>query len=94
MGRESSIRVLVHKHAAAPTREDGEAFYFTPTQAGLAWWGLHALRTQIAELPESFPYDEEYADALRCRADAIDWVTKAMTALAAHAKNHKVEIAH
>lgn len=94
MGRDNSIRVLVRKHAEAPTRENAEALLLTPTQAALTWWALHALRETIAEIPVGGPYDDEYADILRCRADAIDWAHKAMQELADQCRKHKVEIAH
>jgi hypothetical protein len=50
------------------------------------------LRTRIAEMPTPSPYDDEYADELRCKADAIDWATKTMPALATHARKHGVEV--
>jgi hypothetical protein len=94
MGRDNSISVIVRKHAEAPTRENAEALMLTPTQAALTWWALHGLRETVATIPVGRPYDDEYADILRCRADAIDWATQTMIWLAEHCKNNKVEIAH
>ena len=92
MSRECSLRNVVRKHAEASTRDDAECFLLTPAQAALVWWALDMLRTRIAEMSTPSPYDDEYADELRCKADAIDWASKTMPTLATHARKHKVEV--
>jgi hypothetical protein len=91
MSREYSIRNVVRQHAGADTRENTRMFPMTPSQAGLAWWGLFLLVHELGNIP-GHPGDEGFSDDLRCYADAIDWSHKTMQALAVHAKESKVEV--
>lgn len=92
MSREYSIRQVVRQHADASTQDGKQEFYFTPSQACLAWWGLWLLVRELGKPIPSSPGDDNFADDLRCYADAIDWSHATMQKLSAHAKAHKCEV--
>jgi len=92
MSREYSIRNVVRQHADASTQEHKEPFYFTPSQACLAWWGMWLLVRELGKPIPSSLGDDNFADDLRCYADAIDWARSTMQKLAAHAKGKGLEV--
>jgi hypothetical protein len=92
MSREYSIRNVVRKHAEASTQDNKEPFYFTPTQACLAWWGLFLLVRELGKPIPGSAGDEEFTDDLRSYADAIDWANNTMAKLNMHARRHKLVV--
>lgn len=92
MSREYSIRKAVREHADASTQDNKQAFYFTPSQARLAWWGMQLLLQELGGTIPSSPAEEEFADDLLCYADAIEWTKTAMLGLATHSERFKLEV--
>lgn len=87
------ILVAVQKHAAADTRENAAEFRLTPAQACLVWWGMDCLQRAIRDSARWCDLHGEYADSLRCHADAYEWSQSFRRELMAHAKAHKLEVA-
>lgn len=92
MAMDSSIYRAVYLHAEANTHADGAEFTFTPTQAALAFWGLQLLARHLSKIEPVTHALPEFADELRCRADAIEWASNAMLLLAKHAESHNVRV--
>lgn len=83
----------VRLHAAADTRENSESFLLTPTQAVLVWWGMDRLERAVQDCARWANLYDQYADTLRCHADAVDWSRDFKQKLMAHAKTHNLEVA-
>ena len=81
------IKRAVKIHAEAPTREGLLAFRLTPAQARLVWWGMRCLNHAICESVQACKDDADYADDLRCHADAHEFSRDFMALLACHAES-------
>lgn len=82
---------VVRLHAEASTNENRAAFYMTPAQAALSWWGLYLLLRALRDSANACGVHGDYADNLRCHADAVEVSKRMMAQLWAHAKDHSLE---
>lgn len=81
------VRRAVRIHAEAPTMENREPFHLTPAQARLVWWGLRCLGKTITESVAACDEGGDYADDLRCHADAHEFSRNLMARLRCHAES-------
>lgn len=89
----AAITYVVRAHAGAGTRENCEEFQLTPAQASLVWWGMELLERAVRDAARWADLHDEYADTLRCHADAIEWSRAFKRDLLGHVKSHKMEVA-
>ena len=80
------IKRAVKIHADANTQENGMAFYFTPAQARLVYWGMHCFNQAVIASVQDCECGADYADDIRCHADAYEWSRKLITSLVKHAE--------
>ncbi len=84
--QDVQIKRAVKIHADAPLQQGPQIqFYFTPAQARLAYWGMHCLRHAIRDSSNACALTADYADDIRCHADAEEWSRGFMNRLGEHA---------
>lgn len=83
----SQVKRAVKIHAEAPTREKQAEYLLTPAQARLVWWGMRCLNAAIRESVIACHDGGDYADDLRCHADATEWGRDFMDRLRCHAES-------
>ena len=88
----AQLKRAVKIHACADTHESRTEFYLTPAQARLVWWGMHCLGNAIRESVCDCRIAADYADDLRCHADADEWGKDFMSRLAVHAQQNSPTI--
>jgi hypothetical protein len=86
------VKRAVKIHADADTQENKAEFYLTPAQARLVWWGMRCLANAIRESVADCQTGADYADDLRCHADADEWGRGFMSRLAGHAEKDSPSI--
>lgn len=82
----------VRIHAEAGTRENSQQFSLTPSQAVLVWWAMDRLEHAIQDSARWASLYDDYADTLRCHADAVEWSKNFRKQLLKHAQAHKLEV--
>lgn len=82
------VKRAVKIHADASTQDNRLEFRLTPAQARLAYWGMRCLGHAIRESVSDCQTGADYADDLRCHADADEWARDFMLRLAIHAEMH------
>lgn len=87
--QDFQIRRATKIHADAPTRDGMLEFRLTPSQARLTWWAMRCLTQAIRESVASCQDTADYADDLRCHADAAEWIKDFMDRLAVHAEKDR-----
>lgn len=80
------LKRAVKIHADASTQDNGLEFRLTPAQARLAYWGMRCLSNAIRKSVYDCQIGSDYADDLRCHADADEWARDFMARLAIHAE--------
>lgn len=82
------VKRAVKIHADASTHDNMLEFRLTPAQARLAYWGMRCLSNAIRESVYACQTGADYADDLRCHADADEWARDFMARLAIHSENN------
>lgn len=90
--QNDQIHRAVRLHAEADTRANSLEFRLTPSQACLVWWGMRLLNRAIRDSSRWCDDGAEFADSLRCHADAVEWSKAFMNQLDGHAKDHNLEV--
>ena len=80
------VKRAVKIHADADTQEGRLEFYLTPAQARLVWWGMRCFNDAVRASVGDCQTGGDYADDLRCHADADEWARDFMARLAIHAQ--------
>ena len=80
------VKRAVKVHACAGTMDGKLAFYLTPAQARLVWWGMRCFGSAVRDSVAACQPGKDYADDLRCHADADEWSRDFMARLAIHAE--------
>ena len=88
-----AIVYVVRAYAGANTRENSTEFRLTPAQASLVWWGMEILERTVRDSARWCDLYNDYADTLRCHADAVEWSRDFKKELLTHVKNHNMEVA-
>lgn len=83
--QDFQVKRAVKIHADSDTHENRLEFYLTPAQARLVWWGMRFLNAAIRESVHACQGGVDYADDLRCHADATEWSRHFMARLHVHA---------
>lgn len=81
------VKRAVKIHADASTHDNRLEFRLTPAQARLAYWGMRCLSKAICESVYACRPGADYADDLRCHADADEWARDFMGRLQVHAES-------
>lgn len=90
----NAIVYVVRAYAGAAERKNITEFRLTPAQASLVWWGMELLERAVRDSARWCDlHNEDYADTLRCHADAVEWSQNFRKELLSHVKNHKMEVA-
>ena len=90
--QNAQLKRAVKIHADADTQESRTEFYLTPAQARLVYWGIHCLRQAIHASVGDCQIGADYADDIRCHADADEWGRVFMGRLGAHAEQNSPTI--
>lgn len=86
------VKRAVKLHADADTLKGRLEFSLTPAQARLVWWGMRFFSDAVRESVGDCDTGNDYADDLRCHADADEWARDFMARLAIHAQKDSLPI--